>query len=69
MVSGGPADYAGLVPGDLITAVDGHAVSSPTGLSTSIAAEKSGASVSVTYVDQSGATQTANVTLGSGPPR
>ena len=69
VVSGSPADHAGLVPGDLITSVDGHAVSSPTGLTTIISAEKSGASVSVTYVDQSGATQTANVTLGSGPPR
>jgi S1-C subfamily serine protease len=69
VVQGGPAEAAGLVPGDLITSLDGHAISSPTGLTDTVLAEKAGANVSVTYVDQYGTTQTANVTLGSGPPR
>jgi S1-C subfamily serine protease len=69
VVQGGPAADAGLVPGDLITSVDGQSISSPTGLTDAVLGEKSGAHVSITYVDQDGASQTANVTLGSGPPR
>jgi S1-C subfamily serine protease len=69
VVQGGPADAAGLVPGDVITSVDGHEVASPTDLTDTVLAEKSGAHVSVSYLDQDGQTQTADVALGSGPPR
>jgi S1-C subfamily serine protease len=69
VVPDSPAAAAGLSPGDLITSFDGHAVSSPTGLTTIVTTQKPGAPTSVAYVDQNGTTQTANVALASGPPR
>jgi len=69
VVPGSPADAAGLTPGDMITAVGDQSVSSPEGLTEIVATQKPGAPVSTTYVDQYGATQTASVALGSGPPR
>jgi S1-C subfamily serine protease len=69
VVPGSPAAAAGLAPGDLITSVGGQAVSSPAGLTAIVSTQKPGAAVSVAYVDQAGATQTANLALGSGPPR
>jgi S1-C subfamily serine protease len=66
-VPGGPAATAGLVAGDLITAVDGSAVEGPSALQSAILAHKPGASLTVTYSDMSGATHIATVTLGSGP--
>jgi S1-C subfamily serine protease len=68
-VPGSPADAAGLTPGDLITSFGGHAVSSPAGLTTIVMTQKPRAPISATYVDQEGATQTANLALASGPPR
>lgn len=69
VVSGSPAAAAGLEPGDLITAIGGRAVSSPATLGSAVAARKPGTRVSVSYVDQSGWSHTATVTLTSGPPR
>jgi S1-C subfamily serine protease len=69
VVPGGPAAAAGLTPGDLITSFGGHAVSSPAALTTLVTTQKPGASVSATYVDQEGVTQTSNLALASGPPR
>jgi S1-C subfamily serine protease len=69
VVPGSPAEVAGLAPGDLITAVGAHAVSSPSDLTQIVTAQKPGAAVSATYVDQEGSAQTANVSLASGPPR
>jgi S1-C subfamily serine protease len=69
VVPGSPADAAGLAAGDLITSVGGQTVSSPDGLTEIVATQKPGAPVSATYVDQYGATQTANLALASGPPR
>jgi S1-C subfamily serine protease len=67
VVPGGPADSAGLAPGDLLTSVGGRAVSSPDGLTAAVAAQRPGARVSVTYADQSGASRSTTVTLGNGP--
>jgi S1-C subfamily serine protease len=64
-----PAAAAGLVPGDLITSVGGHTISSPDELSAIVMTQKPGASISAVYLDQEGATQTTNLTLASGPPR
>lgn len=69
VVPGSPADAAGLVPGDLITAVGDHVVSSPSGLTDIVTAQPPGRAVSATYIDGEGTTRTANVALGSGPPR
>jgi S1-C subfamily serine protease len=69
VVPGGPAEAAGLVPGDLITSVGGHAVSSSDGLTAIVGAQRPGARVTATYFDQEGATRIANLPLASGPPR
>jgi S1-C subfamily serine protease len=69
VVSGGPAASAGLAAGDLITAINGHTVSSPTTISTLVLTKKPGAKITVTYRDQYGTSHTASVTLGSGPPQ
>ncbi len=67
VVSGSPADNAGLVSGDLITAAAGRSVTSPKNLSAIVLTMKPGTTVTVTYLDQSGTTQTTHVTLASGP--
>jgi S1-C subfamily serine protease len=67
VVSGGPAASAGLAAGDVITAMNGHTVSSPAAISALMLTKKPGAKVAVAYVDRSGTSHTASVTLGSGP--
>ena len=69
LVSGGPAASAGLAAGDVITAVNGHTVSSPTAVTSLIAAKKPGTKITIGYVDRTGAPHTARVVLGSGPPQ
>jgi S1-C subfamily serine protease len=69
VVPGGPAATAGLVSGDVITAVAETAVSDPSGVASAVLAHKPGDKVAITYTDTSGATQTATVTLGNGPPQ
>ena len=69
VVSGGPAASGGLIGGDVITAINGQGVSSPTALTSLLLTKKPGAKVKVAYVDQSGTSHTAAVTLGSGPPQ
>ncbi len=66
-VSGSAAEQAGLVAGDQITSVAGTSVTSSEQLSAAIAAHRPGERVSLTWIDGSGATQQATVTLGSGP--
>ena len=62
-----PAADAGLVAGDTITAVDGETVATSTALSAAIAAHDVGDSVTLTWVDADGATQSATVVLIAGP--
>jgi S1-C subfamily serine protease len=69
VVPGGPAEAAGLAPGDLITAIGGRMISSPDELSAIVLDQKPGASISTTYLDTEGATRTANLRLTTGPPR
>jgi S1-C subfamily serine protease len=69
VVPGGPAAAAGLVPGDVITAAAGKAVSGPSDIQSLVLAHKPGDKVAVTYTDVSGQSQTATVTLASGPPQ
>jgi S1-C subfamily serine protease len=68
-VSGGPAASAGLAAGDVITAIDGHVVSSPTSITSLILTRKPGARITVRYTEQTGASHVTTVTLGSGPPQ
>jgi len=69
VVPGGPAAKAGLVPGDLITAIAGRTVTSPTSLAAVMRGQKPTAKVSVRYVDQTGTRRVVAVTLVSGPPQ
>jgi S1-C subfamily serine protease len=69
VVPGGPAAAAGLVPGDVITAAAGKAVSGPSDIQSLVLAHKPGDKVAVTYADANGQIQTATVTLASGPPQ
>ena len=69
VVSGGPAASAGLNAGDVITAIDGRTITSPTTVSSLIVTMKPGAKITVTYMDQDGGRHTVRVTLGSGPPQ
>jgi S1-C subfamily serine protease len=67
LVSGGPAANAGIVAGDVITSIGGQQVTSPSDVQSIVLTEKPGQKVSVIFTDQTGSTQTATVTLGSGP--
>ena len=66
-VSGSPAANAGLTAGDTVTAIGGQSVSSAEDVAHALVQYHPGQSVSITWVDQSGQSQTANVTLASGP--
>jgi S1-C subfamily serine protease len=67
VVSGGPSASAGLAVGDVITAINGHTISSSTSIPALVLTKKPGDKIEVGYVDQFGTSQTATVTLGSGP--
>jgi S1-C subfamily serine protease len=63
---GSPAAKAGIVSGDVITAIDGHATRTTAALSRLIGTHKPGQVVSVTVATQRG-TRAVRVTLGLGP--
>ena len=67
VVSGGPADDAGITAGSTITAVGGTSVSSAAALSAATAAHQPGDRVSVSWTDATGQSHTATVTLATGP--
>ncbi len=67
-IPGYPAQKAGLVQGDVITAVNGRAVTSAPGLPEVLGAYHPGDSVRVQWVDPSGQAHSAVITLASGPP-
>jgi S1-C subfamily serine protease len=66
-LSGSPAASAGLTEGDTITSVAGQSVSSATDISQILVKYHPGDKISISWVDQSGQSQTATVTLASGP--
>jgi S1-C subfamily serine protease len=67
VVNGSAAAQAGLAQGDVITSVAGHTVTSSTGVASALATHHPGDKISIGWTDQSGQSQTATVTLGSGP--
>ena len=69
VVPGSPVARAGLVAGDVITNVDGHAVDSPTALIALLLQKHPGETATLTWLDQLGGTHTGTVTLASGPPQ
>lgn len=64
-----PAAGSGLAEGDVITAVDGSAVSSPSDLTDLLIAYHPGDKVQLTYTNTGGSSATTTVTLASGPPQ
>jgi S1-C subfamily serine protease len=66
-LSGSPADTAGLGEGDTITSVAGQSVSSASDISQILVKYHPGDKISISWVDQSGQSQTATVTLANGP--
>ncbi len=65
---GSPSAKAGLVQGDVITGLDGKTVSSANDLTNLLQSHHPGDTVQLTWTDTSGQSQTASVTLASGPP-
>ena len=66
-LSGSAAASAGLTAGDTITSVGGQAVSSTSDIQQALVKYHPGDKISVSWVDQNGQSQTATVTLASGP--
>ncbi|MCW2546844.1 MAG: hypothetical protein JWN96_1304 [Mycobacterium sp.] len=64
---GSPANVAGIGEGDVITAVNGAAVTSADQLTAAIQAHKVGDSVNITWLDPSGVSHSASITLVAGP--
>jgi hypothetical protein len=64
-VSGGPADNAGIEEEDIITSVGGYPTPNFDDLTIAVCILGVGASVQVNYVDTSGVSQSAEVTLGT----
>jgi S1-C subfamily serine protease len=69
VLSGTPAASSGLTAGDVIKAVDGSSISSPTALTEFMLQQHPGDSVRVSWETQEGAQQSATITLASGPPQ
>lgn len=63
---GGPAEAAGLQPGDLLTSLDGTALGSANVLTDVLDQRYPGQVVDVTWVDRTGQERTAKVTLTTG---
>ena len=69
VLCGTPAATAGLSGGDVITAVDGQAVTSPTSLTNLMEQYRPGTKVSVSWTDTSGGRHSSSVLLIQAPPR
>jgi S1-C subfamily serine protease len=67
VVSGSPADKAGLAAGDTITSFDGTAIDTADALSALTHQHHPGDRVTIGWTDQSGQAHTATVTLVTGP--
>ncbi|MEO6501296.1 MAG: trypsin-like peptidase domain-containing protein, partial [Jatrophihabitantaceae bacterium] len=67
VVDDSAAAKAGLEAGDTITAVDGTAITSASGLSSVLDAHKPGDQVRLSYTDPAGQSHSVSVTLGAGP--
>jgi S1-C subfamily serine protease len=69
VITGSPAQGAGLGAGDVITSVDGHTVASADTLTELLGSDHPGDKVTIGWMTSLGQTQTATVQLTSGPPQ
>ncbi|MGC8481179.1 MAG: S1C family serine protease, partial [Acidimicrobiales bacterium] len=67
VVTGSPADQAGITSGDVITGIGGSTVTDLNQLISAIDSHQPGASVQVTWVDPNTGNNSATVTLASSP--
>jgi S1-C subfamily serine protease len=67
VADGTPAASAGLQAGDVVTAVNGQAITSATDLQSVISSHKPGDQIQLTWTDTLGQSQTATITLATGP--
>lgn len=64
-----PADAAGLAVGDVITSIDGTAISSMADMRKTLLSLAVGTAVSIGWTDANGVAQTGTITPASGPPQ
>jgi putative serine protease PepD len=69
VATGGPADDAGLRPGDVITSIDGRPIDDPTELSTVLNGKAPGDTISLTVQRGGGGEQTIDAQLQERPAR
>jgi S1-C subfamily serine protease len=67
VLSGGAAESAGITAGDVITSIDGTTITSADDLSSTLSGDDPGDRVSVAWTSDAGSTDSATVTLGTGP--
>jgi S1-C subfamily serine protease len=65
--AGTPAAKIGLVEGDVITAINGKAMTTGTQISETLIQQHPGDKITLTWTNTSGQSQTATLTLGTGP--
>jgi len=66
VTAGGPADQAGLQRGDLITAIDGQAITGPAEITSVVGAQPVGAEV-LLQIDRAGTLETVGVIVAGQP--
>ena len=69
IVTGGAADSAGLVAGDVITSLNGASISSSADIRKEVLALTPGTSVAIGWTDSSSVVHTGTITPASGPPQ
>jgi S1-C subfamily serine protease len=69
LVSGGPAERAGLEQGDVITMIDGTRVATPADVARVVVRRHPGDTVVLTWVDDSGKRSSGRARLVTGPPQ
>ena len=67
VVSGSPAELAGIQAGDVVTGVGGHTVTSTAELHAALFPHHPGDTVTIAWTDPAGKNHTASVRLGTGP--
>jgi S1-C subfamily serine protease len=67
VVGGTPAQKAGIAAGDVVTAFDGHAITSDSQLTNLLVPDHPGQKATITWVTPEGVSHTATITLATGP--